>query len=1450
MNRELIKTSLELCTGCNRCVRECPMELANIMYQDEAGNIKAEIDHEKCIACGRCLTACKHGARDHVDDSGRFFDDLKKGVPISIMTAPAIRTNMPEYKRLFTWFKRLGVKTIYDVSLGADICIWSNIRHVERRQGAPMIAQPCPVIVTYLETYRSDLLEYLSPAQSPMACAAVYMKEYKGIDDRIAAISPCVAKANEFLETGLADYALTFAKLKSYLEEHDIELPAEETDFDSDESSLGSIFPMPGGLKENIEFYSNNRVSVDRAEGTPVFKMLDEYAASLEKNLPLVFDVLNCQDGCNIGTACTHNANIFKINREMDNRRQAAVGGRERAYFEELYRQYDETFELSKFTRTYKASDTAFPKITEEDIAKAFLLLDKTDDVKQSVDCGACGSDTCRGMARKIALGVNIPINCIVKSMEDARTEHVRNVEAQEQLQTLEKLRESDERMRVMLDSTPIGAHFWDENRELIDCNREAAGMFGIADKQQYMSRYFELTPEYQPDGMKSVDKMRYYVDKTFEEGYHRIEWMRRSEEGELIPVETTFVRVNYNGRNVVAGYCRDLREQKRMMQEIERAQITTAAMFASNPQINVLFDNRFRVVDCNPAALSFLRVKTKEELFESFTERMTRSIPEYQPDGRPSISLGQRLMTAAKDGSIRFETELNVDGEIHSLDVEFIRIPYGDDFAIVGYIYDVTETHNREMELKRIYELNQVQLTKLNMAARASKIGLWDMEIVPEDPVNPCNAVTYSDEFRQLLGYSDREEFPDVFGSWSGRLHPDDAGYAMEAFTNHLFASASSTPYNVEIRLKKRNGDYAYFQDTGETIRDESGKPLRIAGALIDVTETKTILLDTERAKLEAEAASQAKSAFLSTMSHEIRTPMNAILGITEIQLQNESLDLPVREGFEKIYTSGDMLLGIINDILDLSRIEAGKLELAKANYETASLISDTAQLNMMRIGSKPINFELHIDENLPMYLFGDELRVKQVLNNLLSNAFKYTTEGTVKMSITLGEPPASGDEVLLIIEITDTGQGMTREQVESLFEEYARFNQDANRSTEGTGLGMSITRNLLNIMNGEIQIESEKGKGSVFTVTLPQGRVNDAVLGGELVDNLHQFRSSSRAQMRRVQITRDPMPYGSVLIVDDVETNIFVARGLLAPYSLKIDASDSGFEAIEKIREGREYDVIFMDHMMPKMDGVKTTGILRDMGYDKPIVALTANAVSGQAEIFLGNGFDDFISKPIDVRQLNTVLNKHIRDKQDPQVVALAQRRGGTKEAPLSRPPGFELSARYAEILLRDVGKSLAALEAFMEKGAPYGEEDIRLFTIHTHGMKSALANVGKMDISAIALKLEQLARTGNIEEILEQTPAFITALKTLKTQLAPKGGTSETAPAKEDAAAVKVKLDLIKAACEGYDSGAVEALLSELKGMAPTRRTGDLISKISGLLLHSDFDEISAEIDWYLT
>ena len=631
-------------------------------------------------------------------------------------------------------------------------------------------------------------------------------------------------------------------------------------------------------------------------------------------------------------------------------------------------------------------------------------------------------------------------------------------------------------------------------------------------------------------------------------------------------------------------------------------------------------------------------------------------------------------------------------------------------------------------------------------------------------------------------------------------------------------------------------------------------------ASSLADVMALAISGSERHKSREAAEQANRTKSAFLANMSHEIRTPMNAILGVTELLIQNEDLPENIEEGLETIYSSCDLLLGIINDILDFSKIEAGKLDIMPTQYKVASMINDSIHLNMMRIESKPITFELHIDEKIPARLIGDELRIKQILNNLLSNAFKYTDSGKVTLSVDIEDIPLIsyqpdhlmsnqvkwlGDDrkgITLMLSVQDTGHGMTKEQLNKMFDEYSRFNREKNITIEGTGLGLAITQRLIRLMDGNITVESEPKKGSLFVVRLPQEIVDDEILGKEAADDLRQFRRNYITHRKKGPLVRDPMPYGSVLIVDDVETNVYVAVGLMKLYRLQIDTAMNGKNAIEKIKGNNKYDVIFMDHMMPEMDGIETTKKIRDLGYSEPIVALTANAVAGQADMFIQNGFDDFISKPIDIRQLNSILNKFVRDKQPQEVIENARKQIGID----SITPRIE--PLLLESFLRDAGKAITWLEE-RRRATDYEDEEIlRKFVVIVHGIKSSLWNINENDLADIAYKMETGGREKNIVQITATTPDFLNQLRALvkKLELNRSKNENNIGHIDEDIEELRHKLKAIQKRAADYDKKGVSDIISGMKNCS--KETKVILDKIMSLTLHSEFEEAERIISFY--
>ncbi|MFP3090811.1 ATP-binding protein [Treponema sp. TIM-1] len=598
----------------------------------------------------------------------------------------------------------------------------------------------------------------------------------------------------------------------------------------------------------------------------------------------------------------------------------------------------------------------------------------------------------------------------------------------------------------------------------------------------------------------------------------------------------------------------------------------------------------------------------------------------------------------------------------------------------------------------------------------------------------------------------------------------------------------------------------------------------------------TRELKLQTE----VAQSASRAKSDFLARMSHEIRTPLNAVLGLSEVELQGSPPER-TRLNLEKIHHSGSHLLEIINDILDLSKIESGKFEVIPVEYEICDVINDVIQLNIVRIGIKPIEFKLDIDETIPSKFYGDELRMKQIFSNLLSNAFKYTEEGRVRLSVGWER---RGNTALLGFVVEDTGRGIKREDLEKLFSEYTQFETVANRRIEGTGLGLSITRGLVERMGGSITAESEYGRGSIFRVKLPQGIVDERPIGFEHAENLRNLHFISDGN-RRTSLIRSYMPYGKVLVVDDLETNLDVMKGLLMPYGLRVDTVLSGREAIERIKmEEVRYDLVFMDHMMPELDGIEAARIIRNeirspYAQQVVIVALTANAVAGNKEMFLDNGFTDFISKPIDINQLDVILNRWIRDKQSEAVLQDAAKQDSERTEAAFNQGQLDEAGKwllghplgeidFAAALLR-YGNSgtvyIPILKSFithtpvlLEKMGIHLETSLPDYAIEVHGLKGTCNAIGAGGIAAIAGELELAVQEGNFdlvrqryETLRKQALALTERLKALLDEW------EAGLPGEEKEPRVKPERELLarlSAAAGAFNANATEEILGELE------------------------------------
>ena len=570
----------------------------------------------------------------------------------------------------------------------------------------------------------------------------------------------------------------------------------------------------------------------------------------------------------------------------------------------------------------------------------------------------------------------------------------------------------------------------------------------------------------------------------------------------------------------------------------------------------------------------------------------------------------------------------------------------------------------------------------------------------------------------------------------------------------------------------------------------------------LENIKETSTRL---EIALNEARTANNIKTDFLANMSHEMRTPLNAIIGLSELILDNDQLPEAEKNNMEKIYSSGNHLLRLINDILDISKIEAGKLELYLDKYDLASLLNDIININVIQIEKKSIDFKLHLDENLPLNLYGDDLRVKQIFNNLLSNAFKYSNGGLVELSVTGEIDSTDSNYIWLNIRVKDDGVGIKEEELDKLFDNYTRLGYSSSRKQEGTGLGLSITKQLTEEMDGTIEVESVFGQGSVFKVKIRQQIDGEQVLGKEVVENLQNFKYTDVRRRNVAGFARSPMPYGKVLVVDDNLTNLYVFKNILAPYQITVHCVHSGLEAIEVIQQEKIiYDVIFMDHMMPDMDGIEATLFIREkLGtpYAKnvPIIACTANAIVGSQNKFLDNGFQGFLSKPIDVLALDHILKQWVRNK------SLERRRDNPTneqfhtllkdesistgdllgelntftelafDTPVESRVKVDIPGLNTEVCLELFNNNLDDYIKFitffadntrakLENLKTVTKDSLHDYAVTVHGIKGSCAWIGADSVGKTAEKLEKSAMAGDLEVILTENPIFIQDMMTL--------------------------------------------------------------------------------------
>lgn len=530
--------------------------------------------------------------------------------------------------------------------------------------------------------------------------------------------------------------------------------------------------------------------------------------------------------------------------------------------------------------------------------------------------------------------------------------------------------------------------------------------------------------------------------------------------------------------------------------------------------------------------------------------------------------------------------------------------------------------------------------------------------------------------------------------------------------------------------------------------------------------------VVDAEKEKQKALEASASKVSFLTRMSHEIRTPINTILGMNEMILR-ENKDIAITEYVNYSQKAGRMLLSLVNDVLDFSKIDSGVLHIADNPYSLTEILSDSYHMLEARAKKKDLTVELNVDKRTPNQLSGDEVAIKQILTNLLTNAVKYTSKGCITLGVS--GMYADNGEFSLKITVADTGDGIREEDIGKLYESFSRLDEKKNQNIEGSGLGLPIVKQLVDKMEGEIKVQSVYGKGSLFTVVLPQRVVGTAFVG----DIREAFRKEAEERVRfRGGFVA---PQAKILAVDDNDMNLMVIQGLLKQTQMQIDTASGGEEALE-LCASKRYDLIFMDHMMPGMDGVETMKALhkekKGINYTTPVVVLTANAVAGCKDLYLKEGFVDYISKPVDVMKLDRILRTYLEPSLIIEGVETEKdKMEGLNPEVISAPKTEVMEKMPAEEKLHHIDRAIGlqycldddlyrqVLESYLEQGQEYKEQLPSYYetkawhdyAVVSHAIKSSSLSIGAVTLSDLAKEQEFLGKDENEEEITKTYDAF---------------------------------------------------------------------------------------------
>ncbi len=774
--------------------------------------------------------------------------------------------------------------------------------------------------------------------------------------------------------------------------------------------------------------------------------------------------------------------------------------------------------------------------------------------------------------------------------------------------------------VRSILDSTLTNSTLWDDNYNLIDCSKFRYSNFGV-DKITFMENFFSFCPEYQENGLKSTEAVKLYLQEALSNGYATHNWEYLKDNGCNFSNKILFVRVSVRQKNYVLCFTLDSISGSQVFSTTLMENYERMRLLLRHLPIGVdLWNKNFELYDCNEASLHYFGITDKEDYLKNFMD----FTPEFQPSGLRSKELiGKYLQIAFEKGHYQFEwLHVNRKGEElpTQINIFWAKDEKNEDVAIV-YYSDLREVKRNIDSIKKDGQrLSDI----LNSAPYA--ITTWNKDFLPTD----CNLSTL-----ELLGFESTEDFVQNFLEILPEKQKDGT------ISQEIFIQTFQTAFGLghafvrgELRNRKTNSLISVELTFKKLILNGIEQVIIY---LTDLTLQAKMMQEIQEshealtlARDAAEKNSKVKSEFLANMSHEIRTPMNGILGLIHL-LRFTELTKQQQSYADKVLFSAESLLRIINDILDFSKIEAGKLEMEHVPFTLAELKEELCMLFEAKLAGKNIRAEIFSENILDTRLLGDPLRLKQVFLNLVGNAIKFTEKGSIYVYID-DVYMKDATHIVYTFTVKDSGIGLSREQSQRLFNAFSQADTSTTRKYGGTGLGLIISKRIVEMMQGNIWVNSELGKGSAFSfnVTL---ELDESHQQPFLDAQVHVFE-----QMKSNRI-------GRILLVEDNEINQLIALELIAAKGHSVDIAHNGQEALNML-ETNEYDLVFMDIQMPVMDGLTATKKIREQSKFKelPIIAMSAHAMKGDREISLNHGMNEHLSKPIQPEALYACMNTWI--------------------------------------------------------------------------------------------------------------------------------------------------------------------------------------------------------------